>query len=111
MNLVDDAGTITRDSTRLTRIGSPQNIAERSDWDQIGESFTAVRGLGFVTWYPVSIDAVSLSDGNAAFDAIAAWKQRHAHTEFAARIVVPGAEAESLCIALNSAAGCGDSQI
>jgi hypothetical protein len=69
-------GTITRDSTRLTRIGTPQDVAERSDWDQIGPGFTAVRGLGYVTWYPVSINAVSLSNGDEVFDAIAAWKQR-----------------------------------
>ena len=69
-------GTITRDSTRLTRIGTPQDVAERSDWDQIGRDFTAVRGLGYVTWYPVSIEAVSLSNGDEVFDAIAAWRQR-----------------------------------
>ena len=108
---VQYGGTITPDAARLTRIGTPTETATRNEWDTISDTFTGVRGLGFVTWYPVAIDAVSLSDGNAVFDAIAAWKQRHAHTEFAARIIVPGAEAESLCIALNSAAGCGDSQI
>lgn len=74
-------GTITRDSTRLTRIGTPQDVAERSDWDQIGRDFTAVRGLGYVTWYPVSIEAVSLSNGDEVFDAIAAWKQRENHAK------------------------------
>src|SRR6266702_8834443 len=86
------AGTVTRDSTRLTRIGTPQDIAERSDWDQISRNFTAVRGLGFVTWYPVSIDAVCLSNGDEVFDAIAAWKQR----EFEAQSKVSYSNAEDL---------------
>jgi hypothetical protein len=80
------AGTINRDSTRLTRIGTPQNVAERSDWDQVGQNFTAVRGLGFVTWYPVSIEAVSLSNGNEVFDAIAAWKQKNTDSKLSVAI-------------------------
>jgi hypothetical protein len=69
-------GEIRRSSGRLARIGTPEGIALQSDWDEIG----AVRGLGYVTWYPVSMEAVSLSDGNAIFDAIARWKQRHEQT-------------------------------
>jgi hypothetical protein len=108
---VQYGGTITPDATRLTRVGTPEDMAARSDWDEIGDSFTAVRGLGYVTWYPVAIEAVSLSDGNAVFDAIADWKQRHAHSEFKARVVVQGAGNESLCIALNSTSSCGEARI
>ena len=61
-----------------------------------------MRGLGYVVWYPVAIEAVSMSDGNAVFDAIAAWKQRQAHSEFDARIIVVGAGTEALCIAVNA---------
>ena len=74
---VSYGGEITRNSGRLTRIGTPESTALRSDWDQIGERFGAVRGLGYVIWYPVSIEAVSLSDGSAVFDAIARWERRH----------------------------------
>jgi len=74
-------GTVKEDSTRLTRIGTPQSVAFRSDWDRIGTNFTTVRGLGFVTWYPVSIDAVSLSDGTEVFDALAGWKFRHTNSQ------------------------------
>jgi len=45
-------GTIPLDATRLTRIGVPEELAKHSDWDQIGRSFTAVRGIGYVAWYP-----------------------------------------------------------
>ena len=35
-----------RTATRLTRMGAPAEIALRNDWDQISESFTAIRGTG-----------------------------------------------------------------
>src|SRR5216684_9344777 len=57
-------GTIPLDATRLTRIGVPEELAKHSDWDQIGRSFTGVRGIGYVAWYPVAIEAVNLSEGN-----------------------------------------------
>ena len=108
---VQYGGTITPDSTRLTRMGAPDDVAARNDWDEISDSFTAVRGLGYVVWYPVAIDAVSMSDGNAVFDAIAAWKHRHDRSEFNARIIVVGASTESLCIAVNAAvSSCGEAR-
>jgi hypothetical protein len=108
---VQYGGTITADATRLTRIGTPEDMAARSEWDEISDPFTAVRGLGYVTWYPVAIEAVSMSDGNAVFDALAAWKHRHAHSEFSATVSVPGGESESLCIATNaSTSRCGESK-
>ena len=58
----------------------PKACIQQSDWDEIGERFGAVRGLGYVTWYPVSIEAVSLGEGTAMFDAVARWKQRHEQT-------------------------------
>ena len=70
---VQYGGTITSDATRFTRMGAPADVAARHDWDQISDAFTAVRGLGYVTWYPVAIEAVNMSDGNAVFDAIAVW--------------------------------------
>jgi hypothetical protein len=92
-------------------MGTPEDVAARSDWDAISDAFTGVRGLGYVAWYPVAIEAVSMSEGNAVFDAIAAWKQRHQHSAFEAKISVQGAENEALCIALNSSAGCGQNRV
>ena len=108
---VQYGGTITPDATRLTRMGAPAAVGARNDWDQISDAFTAVRGLGYVTWYPVAIEAVNMSDGNAVFDAIAVWKERHARSEFNARIIVLGGSTESLCIAVNAAvSSCGESR-
>ena len=99
------------DATRLTRMGAPAAVGARNDWDQISDAFTAVRGLGYVAWYPVGIEAVSMSDGNAVFDAIAVWKQRHDRSEFNARIIVLGGSTESLCVAVNAAvSSCGESR-
>jgi hypothetical protein len=72
------SGTVPLDSTRLTRIGVPERTATRSDWDRIGETFTALRGVGYVCWYPVAMDAVSLSEGASVFTALGEWKARHA---------------------------------
>ena len=85
---VQYGGTITPDATRLTRMGAPADVAARNDWDEISDPFTAVRGLGYVAWYPVAIEAVSLSDGNAVFDAIARWKHRHDRSEFDAAFAI-----------------------
>ena len=97
-------GKITADSTRLTRMGIPDDVALHSDWDQIGEPFTAVRGLGNVVWYPVSIDAVSMSDGNAVSDAITLWKDRHRNSEFFVNLgVTASPNPPQPCIASNVA--------
>jgi hypothetical protein len=71
-------GTIPQDATRLTRIGVPADTARHSDWDQIGKNFTAVRGIGYVAWYPVATEAVSLSEGNSVFEEVGRWKQAEA---------------------------------
>jgi hypothetical protein len=97
---VQYGGTVTPDATRLTRMGAPEEMALRNDWDQISESFTAIRGLGYVVWYPVSIPAVSMSDGNAVFEAIDAWKLRHLRSELDAHVSVITGGAK-LCLAGN----------
>jgi hypothetical protein len=73
-------GVIALDVTRLTRIGVPEEKAKHTDWDQIGKSFTAVRGIGYVAWYPVAMEAASLSDVDSVEDAVGRWKARHADT-------------------------------
>jgi hypothetical protein len=69
-------GVIAQDFTRLTRIGVPQDDAKHSDWDQISEPLTAVRGVGYVVWYPVAMEAASLAEGNSVFAALNRWRVR-----------------------------------
>ncbi len=104
-------GIIPQDATRLTRIGAPADVAKHSDWDQIGKSFTAVRGIGYVTWYPVATEAASLSEGNSVLDAVGRWKQRAAAAEMKIRFNHFGI-AENLPILFCSGRGqwVGDSQ-
>jgi hypothetical protein len=52
----------------------------RTDWDRISESFTAVRGVGYVAWYPIATESVSLSEGNEVFEMLGRWKRRHAES-------------------------------
>jgi hypothetical protein len=69
-------GVIPLDVTRLTRIGVPEEKANHSDWDRIGKSFTAVRGIGYVVWYPVATESADLSEGNSVFETVGRWKSR-----------------------------------
>lgn len=74
-------GVIPLDTSRLTRIGMPEDKAKHADWDQISKSGTAVRGIGYVTWYPVATEDASLSEGNSVVETIARWKSREANAE------------------------------
>jgi len=79
-------GVILLDATRLTRVGTPERVARHSDWDQIGKTFTAVRGVGYVTWYPVAMESQNLSEGTAMFAALGKWKARHANSKMALHV-------------------------
>jgi hypothetical protein len=69
-------GVIPLDATRLIRIGVPENVAKHSSWDQISPSFTAVRGAGYVAWYPITTESADFSEGNSLFEVTDRWKQR-----------------------------------
>jgi hypothetical protein len=79
-------GTIALDTTRLERIGVPKEVAKHSDWDEIGKSFTAVRGVGYVTWYPVATESASLSDGNSVAETIGQWKRRESYASLEVKL-------------------------
>ena len=83
-------GIIPLDVTRLTRIGMPAEVARHSDWDQIGKSFTAVRGIGYVAWYPVATEAANLSEGNSVFETVARWEARERLSELKIDIAQSG---------------------
>jgi hypothetical protein len=69
-------GVIVLDATRLIRIDTPEDAARSSDWDQISPKFTAVRGAGNVTWYPIATEAADLAEGSAFFDTVHRWRMR-----------------------------------
>jgi len=79
-------GVIVLDATRLTRIGTPEDVAKSTDWDQIGGDFTAVRGVGYVAWYPIATESANLSEGSDLFDLVARWKRRETGAELSLMI-------------------------
>jgi hypothetical protein len=89
-------GTIPLDATRLTRIGLPEDRARHSDWDQIGKSFTAVRGIGYVAWYPVATESANLSEGNSVFETVARWKTRELQAGMKIRLSYSGGAAPAV---------------
>jgi hypothetical protein len=81
-------GVIVLDATRLTRLGAPEATAHSSDWDQIGTKFTAVRGVGYVAWYPIATEAADLSEGKNLFEILGRWKAREATSNMHFKISV-----------------------
>jgi hypothetical protein len=79
-------GIVALDATRLTRIETPEAVAHSVDWDQISTKFTAVRGVGYVTWYPVATADASLADGKSLPEVLARWKTRE--TSFPIHLVI-----------------------
>jgi hypothetical protein len=108
---VQYGGTVTPDTTRLTRMGAPADVAARNDWDEISDPYTAVRGLGYVAWYPVAVEAASLSDGNAVFDAIARWKHRHDRSEFDAGFAIEAADGKQPLRIVTNVPGSDESKL
>jgi hypothetical protein len=82
-------GLIVLDATRLTRIDTPESLANSTDWDQITAKFTAVRGVGYVAWYPLATEAGSLSEGDSAFDIVGRWKARETASTMHLKVSVP----------------------
>ena len=82
-------GVIVLDATRLTRIGTPDEIAHNNDWDQISANFTAVRGAGYVAWYPIATESANLSEGDSVFEVLGRWKAREAGSKMEVSFSLP----------------------
>ena len=82
-------GVIVLDASRLTRIDTPESIANSTDWDRISAKFTAVRGAGYVAWYPIATEAASLSEGTSPFDIVGRWKARETGSTMHLKVSVP----------------------
>ncbi len=82
------SGAIPQSAQRLLVIGTPQDVALRSDWDGISVPFTGLRGFGNVVWYPVSSVPVILGDGARLFDEMGEHKLRLAGAHFRLHLTV-----------------------
>lgn len=70
------SGEIAPSAKRLEQIGTPADIGQQSDWDEISEDFTGLRGFGDVVWYPVASEPQLLGDGAKLFSEIGRQKLR-----------------------------------
>jgi hypothetical protein len=101
-------GVIPLDVSRLKRIGVPEDKAKHTDWDQISKSFTAVRGIGYVVWYPVAMESADLSEGNSVFEALGRWKAREAEAYLKVELTHSGMSSGALPLLLcNGKGGTG----
>jgi len=89
------SGTITQSAKRLLAIGTPQEVADQSDWDRITTEFTGLRGFG-----PAASVPVILGDGNRLFDEIGQHKLRTsgAHFRLALTIETPPGLAPNIAL-------------
>jgi hypothetical protein len=94
------SGAIAANAQRLLVIGTPDDVALHSDWDQIGVDFTGLRGFGNVVWYPVSSVPVILGDGARLFDEIGEHKLRMAGAHFRLRLTVEFPQGRAPSVAL-----------
>ncbi len=98
-------GVVLLDATRLTRIGTPEDAAKSTDWDEISTDFTGLRGVGYVAWYPIATEAANLSEGDSLFEVLGRWKKREAGSKMRLQIAMTG-KYEALPQILFSGASC-----
>jgi hypothetical protein len=80
------SGTLEPSARRLEQLGTPADLAARSDWDEISADFVGLRGFGNVVWYPVSSVPALLGDGAKVFNEIAAQKSRQSSAAIQMRV-------------------------
>ena len=88
-------GVVLLDATRFTRIGMPEEAASSMDWDQIDAKFTAVRGAGYVAWYPIATEVANLSEENSLVEVLGRWRTREAGSRMRLLIAPAGDDAWS----------------
>jgi hypothetical protein len=91
---VSYSGIIEASTGRWDRVGMPKEQSARNDWDKISSDFTAIRGFGFIAWYPVATEAASISDQAGYGETFSHFKSRHAATNFWLRACSPPGNAK-----------------
>src|SRR5215471_4804276 len=101
-------GIVVLDATRLIRIGTPEDVAKNSDWDRIGESFTALRGAGYVAWYPIATEVANLSERDDLGQVVSRWKRREVGSAMRLQGEMSAANEASDAEVLFSGMNCAD---
>src|SRR5208283_1240765 len=68
--------------------GKPVQYVLQPYTSDIDHTFTAVRGAGYVAWYPITTESADFSEGNSLFEVVDRWKAREAWSEFKARVTM-----------------------
>jgi len=79
-------GSAALSAQRLEQIGTPDDVAQASDWDRVSDEFVGLRGFGNVAWYPVASIPVALGDGARYFTEVAAGRQRQSQAMMTMRV-------------------------
>jgi hypothetical protein len=79
------SGTVSLDTTRLAQLGAPLAIRAATDYDRITPTFTCLRGVGHVLWFPASLEPALMSEGNRVFEETSAWAVRHSSSTMTLR--------------------------
>ena len=93
------SGAVAQSAQRLTAIGTPDEMALHSDWDEIGVDFTGLRGFG-VVWYPTAGEPVILGDGARVFNEMGEHMLRTSGAHFRVRLAeeFPHGHAPNVCV-------------
>jgi hypothetical protein len=86
-------------------------MAHSADWDQIATKFTAMRGVGYVTWYPVATADASLADSTSLPEVLARWKTRETSVPMHLVITVTNDEGEPPELLVNATTCAGSHEI
>ena len=84
------SGTVSLDTTRLAELGVPLAVRTATDYDRITPTFTCLRGVGHVLWFPVSLEPAVMGDGNRVFEETSAWMVRHSSSSMTVSIDTSG---------------------
>ena len=79
-------GALLQSAQRLTNLGAPAGRAALTDWDDVSDTFTGLRGIGSVPWYPVAGAPAFLRDGNAVPAAVEQSRAEEAGSRFHLRL-------------------------
>lgn len=91
-------GVIPQDATRLARSGVPNDAGKHTDWDRISPSFTAIRGVGYVAWYPIASEAVEITGGAALSKEVGRWKRRSTDTVMTVNLCITGESGQATTV-------------
>jgi hypothetical protein len=94
------SGAVAVSAQRLLAIGTPEDVALHSDWDQIDTQFTGLRGFGSVVWIPVSSVPVFLGEGARLFDEMGEHKLRLAGASFRMHLTIEFPHGQAPSVAL-----------